>query len=328
MTPPSVPNSAHRRAENRARGEQRSHSRVRARPVHPGSSYKITKRCLERRLFLAPGRDPEKLLNFIGYCLAHAANMYGVEIHAAVVMSNHYHIDVTDPHGQLVPFKQLLNSMIARGLNALRGRFDRFWSGDGPCDTRRSSDDETLADLVYTLTNPVKAGLVKWSRQWPGFSTADWRFGESRSFRRPDWFFDAGGSMPEEVSLTLARPKIFTDLDDDALYDKLAVAVREAELRSQSEARAQGRRFMGLRKLAKQAWNRMAVSVEARFGVAPKVAASSKWLRLALLQRDRAWERAYAAARERWLVGEHVVFPAGTYWLRRFAGVAVAHAPP
>jgi hypothetical protein len=32
----------------------------------------------------------------------------------------------------------------------------------------------------------------------------------------------------------------------------------------------------------------------------------------------------YMQARERWLEGAPVLFPRGTYWLRRFAYVAVA----
>jgi hypothetical protein len=99
--------SADRRAANRARGRTRSHARVRARPIHPGSSSKVTKRCLERRLFLAPGREPDEVVNFLGYCLAYTANKYGLQIHAGVTMSNHYHVDLTDPHGELVAWKQL-----------------------------------------------------------------------------------------------------------------------------------------------------------------------------------------------------------------------------
>ena len=243
-------------------------------------------------------------------------------------MSNHYHIDLTDPLAELVPFKQLFNSLVARGLNALRGRFDSFWSGDGACDTRRIEGDDGLGDLVYTLTNPVSAGLVKWSRQWPGFTTADWRFGERRSFRRPDWFFDESGHMPETAELILVRPRVLEDLDDDDLYERLTAGIREAERAVQAELRANGRRFMGLRKLAKQGWRQVPKSFEERFRVTPRVAASSKWLRLAQLQRDRAWERAYAVARELWLAGEPAEFPIGTYWLRRFAGVVVASAPP
>jgi putative transposase len=270
----------------------------------------------------------KELENFIGYCLAYAAQRYGILVHASVWMSNHHHTDVTDPDGNLVPFKQLLHSMIARGRNARLPRQDSFWSGDDACDTRRPTDDDALGDLVYTLTNPVEAGLVKWSRLWPGFTTIGWRFGETRTFKRPDWFFDAKGEMPDQVSLTLARPSIFRELDDDALYEKLMVAVRTHEVEIQQEHREKGRRFMGLRKLARQLWNRAPQSFEERFKVAPKFAASSRWLVIAELQRDREWERQYAAARALLRDGKPVEFPAGTYWMRRFAGVNVAALPP
>ena len=279
-------------------------------------------------MLLTPGLHPEKLTNFVGYCLAYAAELHGIQIHASVWMSNHHHTDVTDPHGNLVPFKQLLHSLIARGRNAALDRTDTFWSGDPACDTRRSTDDESLGDLVYTLTNPVKAGLVKWARLWPGFTTSGWRFGETRTFKRPRRFFDDAGDMPEEVSLTLIRPPIFSKLDDDELYDKLMAEVRAREVEIQREQRERGRRFMGLPKLAKQRWTHSPKSYEERFLVAPRYAASSIWLVLAELQRDRRWERLYAAARALLRAGEQVVFPAGTYWLRRFAGVAVAAQPP
>ena len=279
-------------------------------------------------MFLSPGRKPEELANFIGYCLAHAANKHGIQIHACVMMSNHHHTDVTDPLGELPAFKQLFHSMVARGLNARLGRTDKFWSGDPACDTQRPTDDQTFEDLVYTITNPVEAGLVKWSSIWPGFTTAGWRFGETRTFRRPKWFFDASGEMPDEVSLTLVRPPIFPELDDDALFEKLAVAVREKERELQAKWRRLGRQFLGLRKLARQDPNQAARSREERFTITPQVAASSKWSRLAQLQRNREWEREYAAARGRWRAGQAAVFPAGTYWLRRFAGVTVAQHPP
>jgi putative transposase len=327
-TPAQKQASAIRRAANRARGRDRGYPRVRARPIYSGRSYKVTRRCLGRLLLLSPGDRAEELANFVGYCLAHAAAVYGIEIHASVWMSNHHHTDLTDPHGNLALFKQLLHSMIARGRNARLRRHDTFWSGDDACDTRRPTDDESLGDLVYTLTNPVKAGLVKWARQWPGFTTLGWRFGETRLFKRPDWFFDEDGRMPEEVSLTLVRPPIFLELDDDELHDLLMAEVRARELGIQRELREKGRRFMGLRKLARQHWNRAPQSFEERFKIAPKYAASSKWLVLAELQRDREWERQYAAARALLRAGKPTLFPAGTYWMRYFAGVGVVDQPP
>jgi hypothetical protein len=290
---------------------------------------KITRRCIGRLMLLAPrgSKTAKELANFIGYCLAHAAERYGIRIHASVWMSNHHHTDVSDPDGNLVGFKQLLHSMVARGLNAWLPRTDSFWSGDDPSDTQRPTDDESLNDLVYTLTNPVKSGLVKWGRLWPGFTTAGWRFGETRTFKRPDWFFDKEGEMPKEASLTLVRPPIFEKLDDNELYEKLASAVRRREFDYQRQFREQNRRFIGPIQLAKQSWNRAPRSYEERFNITPKVASSSPWLVLAQLQRNRKWEREYADARALWLAGEPAVFPAGTYWLRRFAGVAVAQAP-
>ncbi|WP_052559464.1 hypothetical protein, partial [Enhygromyxa salina] len=247
--------SAARRETNRARGDARGYERVRARPIYPGRRYKINRRCISQLTLIAPGADAAELANFIGYCLGDTAAKTGVQVHASMWMSNHHHTDVTDPDGNIVPFKQQLHSLFARGRNAQLGRTDSVWSGDNPCDTRRPTDDESLMDLVYTLTNPVKAGLVKWSRQWPGFTTMGWRFGETRTFKRPSWFFDATGDMPEEVSLTLERPAIFLELDDDELYAKLMAAVRERELEIHRDMRRRGRRFMGLQKLAKQRWN-------------------------------------------------------------------------
>jgi hypothetical protein len=322
--------SAGRRKKNRARGEARDDERVRARPIYANRRYKITRRCMSQLMFLAPGSEANarELANFLGYCLAHTAAETGIQIHASMWMSNHHHTDVTDPCAKLVPFKQQLHSLVARGCNSRRGRSDSFWSGDKPCDTRRPTDDESLMDLVYSLTNPVEAGLVKWSWQWPGFTTIGWRFGETRTFKRPDWFFDEDGDMPEEASLTLVRPPIFPELDDDALYEKLMVAVREREIEIHGIMRSQNRRFMGQRKLARQHWNRAPRSFEERFTITPKHAASSSRKVLAEIGRDREWERQYAAARALLLAGEPAVFPAGTYWLRRFAGVDVSAQAP
>ena len=270
------------------------------------------------------GHDPGRLTQFLGYCLAYCANTYGIQVHAAVFMGNHYHLDVSDPYGNVVEFKQLLNSMIARGLNAAQGRKGSFWDRDTPADTHRPADDETFMDLVYTLANPVDAGLVRHSTQWQSFTTAGWRFGESRSFRRPSFYFDKRGDMPDAVVLTLSRPAIFADLSDDELFARLEAAVHHRELEVCRRMRGESRRFMGSQKAARQQFGVVPRSFEERFRVTPRVASACKWRRLAQLQRNREWERAYADARARLLVGEVAVFPAGTFALRKFAGVTVA----
>jgi hypothetical protein len=105
-------------------------------------------------------------------------------------------------------------------------------------------------------------------------------------------------------------------LEDEELYQKLAAAVSEQKLGVQAEPRKQGRRFKGVDQVRVQGWKDVARSVDERFAVTPKVAASCMRRRLAQLQRDREWEREYAAARALLQAGEPA-FPAGTYWLRR-----------
>jgi putative transposase len=323
VTPAQQQASAARRADNQQRGRERGYDRVRARPIYSGRSYKVTKRCDERRFYLAPGEHPEELVGLIGYCLAYCAEQFGIEIHAAAFMSNHYHIDLTDPHANLVEFKRTFNSFVARALNARRKRFGSFWDRSASCDTQRPTDDESFMDLVYTLANPVTAGLVRHARLWPGFTTAGWRFGETRSFRRPKWFFNAD-RMPDVVELTLTRPHVFEELSDDELYERVADEVRRREREVQAEFRRTNRRFVGLDKLRSIRHDKVPTSFEERFGITPKVAASCRWKRLAQLQRDREWELQYALARARLLAGADAVFPAGTYLLRRLARVAVA----
>jgi hypothetical protein len=59
-------------------------------------------------------------------------------------------------------------------------------------------------------------------------------------------------------------------------------------------------------------------------GLRPRVAARSRWQRVAALQRNRDFIDAYRAARMLWRAGLPAVFPPGTYWLARFANVTVA----
>ena len=318
--------SAARRARNRSKTRE---TRTRARPVYPGRRAKTTRRCSERRMFFTPDKQAEVIHNFVGYCLAHVANKYDIQVHACVFMSNHHHTDITDPNGNIVRFTQQFHSLLARGINILRKRFDGVWSRDKPCNTLRALGDEALDDLVYTLTNPVAAGLVKWGHLWPGFTTYGWKFGETRTFERPSFLFDPQGGMPATVELTLKRPQILHHLQDDELFDLLMTRVRAREKAIQTNFRQNSRRFVGLEKIRRQQWDRAPRSFDERFAQTPHVAASSKWLLLAELQRDRVWEHKYAAARHELLNGHKAVFPTGTYWLRHQAGVTVeGRGPP
>jgi hypothetical protein len=97
-----------------------------------------------------------------------------------------------------------------------------------------------------------------------------------------------------------------------------------AELSIAAERQRTGQRVYGRRAVLRQAWWERPTSFEPRRNLRPRVAARSKWARIEALQRNRAFLIDYAAAREGWRCGSTVRFPAGTYWLGRFAGVPIA----
>lgn len=327
--------SARRRASNRARAETRDDERVRARPIIPGQRVKITRRCHDRRMFLHPFGDRRKahtakqMVQFYGYTTARAVLKYKVLFHGAEQMGDHHHQDITDKLGNRPNYKNSVHTNLAKGINARLGRFDALWSPGGSCDTETQSDEETLYDLAYTDVNAVEAGLVKWGYLWPGFTTYGWRFGETRVFRRPDWYYDPKNrDNPPEVELTRVRPPgIFPNLSDDELSEKLMQLCRELEVDKQRRMREENRRFMGVKKLMKQQWWRKAVSTEERFTLKPTVASSDDERRAAALEALRLWREQYAKQREAFRQGLDPIFPYGTYMLRVIYNVRVAKPP-
>lgn len=327
--------SARRRAANRERAARRAHARVRAKPILPGDRVKTTIRCHDRRFFLSPfgdprkGHTPEELVNFIGYTIGRAQRLYGFEFHGGVAMGNHPHLDTTDVDGNRPRYKCSIHSCLARGINAWLGRSDALFSPRGSVDTTTPAGEQTLADLAYTETNPVEAGLVKWGHLWPGFTSYGWKFGESRTFRRPKWFYDPKSvDNPEAVTLTRVRHRgSFPELSDEELSDALMKECRALEREKQRKMKAGNKRFMGLKKLAKTKWWDKPKSCEDHYKLVPTVATSNQWARIAALHRNAQWKRDYARCREEHRLGLDPLFPAGTYQLRHRCGVRVAEPP-
>ena len=85
---------------------------------------------------------------------------------------------------------------------------------------------------------------------------------------------------------------------------------------------------MGAKKIRKQRPLNSPRTRQRKGRVNPRVAARDKWKRIEALQRLKDFVNSYKEAFARWKEGEgEVLFPAGTYWLCRYAGVK-AHAPP
>jgi hypothetical protein len=162
----------------------------------------------------------------------------------------------------------------------------------------------------------VAAGLVRHGRLWPGLWSAPEQIGTVLEIRRPEYFFDADGGLPEMASLKLSRPP---GLESTKAFRRdLSASLAERE---QQAARACEGRFLGIAKVLAQQSSGRPRSIEPRRGLNPRVGAGDKWKRIELLQQLVDFLRAY---RNAWLARRrgrlNTLFPYGTYQLRVLHG--------
>ena len=290
------------------------------REIVPGRFYMITRRCTQRLFLLRP--DPDTNNNVV-YCLAEAAARFEIDVLLPSVLSNHHHTVVFDRHGRIVEFVEHFHKMLAKCQNALRGRWENHFSSEPVSLVHLVGVHDVIDKLVYAATNPVKDGLVERVHHWPGVNgLSELLNGRPMRARRPSHFFRPDGPMPAEVTLDLTLPPELGDPSEILHTVRARVAEVEAE---QAAQRAEtGRSVLGRRRILRQSWRDSPTSHEPRRTLNPRVAARSKWHRIEALRRNTEFVAAYRVARVAWLAGLQVVFPTGTYWLRRFAGVPVA----
>ncbi|HVV82236.1 MAG TPA: hypothetical protein VHE35_04125 [Kofleriaceae bacterium] len=281
----------------------------------------VTRRCTQRQFVLRP--DPEVNQIFL-YVLGLAAARTGVELCQATLLSNHDHLVTHDREGTRVEFYQYLHQLVARSVNALRGRFENLWSTEQTSVVRLVEAGDVVDKIVYAATNPVTAGLVARVHHWPGVNTLRALLDKKPIVvKRPRRFFTE--DMPEEVTLTFSLPPELGDTE--ALLARIRARVAEVEEAAAARRARTGARVLGRRAVRKQSWRDGPRTRERRFNLSPRVACRSKWARIEALQRNRDFVAAYLDARARWRAGRPAIFPFGTYWLRRFAFVAVAGPP-
>ncbi len=292
------------------------------RQILPGTTYMVTRRCIGSKFLLRPSSRSDALFRYI---LAVAAERFGIRIHALCVMPNHFHCVLTDPHCKLPKFEQCLDGLVARSFNALYGRWESFWAPGSYSAVRLLTPASIVEKAAYTLANPVKAGLVRRGRQYPGIWVAAGLTGEREQLDRPEHFFRAGGPLPATATLELVCPQGFDSPDD--FRAQLIRAVVELEEKAARDIAAAGRSFMGARRMKAQKVEARPASAEPRRGLNPRVAARDQWKRIEALNRLQEFAKAYREAWREFSAGvRDVLFPTGTYWMRVAYGVRCAIA--
>ena len=290
------------------------------RPVLPNTTYMLTRRCVGRRFLLRPD---SAINNLFVYCLALAAEKYGIELHAACVMSNHYHLILTDVQGVLPDFTAWLNRQLAMCIKRVRKWDEVVWEPNVACSAvELAGTSEVLDKVAYVLLNPVSAALVRSPERWAGVVTTlpMLRRGTMCAKHPKVWFKkEVRGS----ATVTFTTPPCFADREHyhsavESLLGSRLEQVRTKLLR-------QGRGYLGRTRVRKTLVSDRPATKKERFGRSPTFSALTRSMWLAAVKKLRAFRTAYRTAYEAWRSGERdVEFPLGTWWVGRHAGAVVA----
>ena len=125
--------------------------------------------------------------------------------------------------------------------------------------------------------------------------------------------------MPEVAEMPVAMADELVEIYGVAqARQRIAEAVARHEAKGHAEAAAKGWAFKGAERVLKGSPYSLAKTLEDRHQLNPRYAGDSEWIKAAVA-RNVVFRERYRAARERWLAGDrHVIWPAGTYAMKRW----------
>ena len=125
-----------------------------ARPLrieYPGAWYHVTCRGNEKREIFSDDHDREKFLEI----LTANRQFYGVEVHAYVLMANHFHLLMMTPEANLQKFMQRFNTSYAVYYNRRHSRNGHLYQGRYKA-ILVDADSYLLELSRYVHLNPVR----------------------------------------------------------------------------------------------------------------------------------------------------------------------------
>jgi putative transposase len=123
--------------------------------------------------------------------------------------------------------------------------------------------------------------------------------------------------------LKIHRPRAFAHLTQEEWAEKVRASVQAKEVEARERRLEQGRKVLGVERILAQDPFSRPKSHAPHFKLNPRLAAKSKWARIEALRRNRSFLEKYRDAIKRHLEGiTSVLFPFGTYWMKKFGKVA------
>jgi putative transposase len=243
---------------------------------HPDFLHLVTSRTLLGMFTLTPTREVKQIIAswFARTKNEHAPNM---EIYAFIFLSNHFHMLVRDPFGELPTFMREFKGKCARELNR---HYERRGVPVWPQkynDTLIADNESVTVELAYLLCNPVKHGLVREAATWSGVSSLPCHL-KGKPFVSKVFFrteYEAArrhgrkvkrDDFTEEYEVALSTPPMWKNLSAKSLMEKFQQLVESGS--ANYRRRWKRPHPVGMTKILKQ--SPFAVPNENRGAVIPK----------------------------------------------------------
>jgi REP element-mobilizing transposase RayT len=293
----------------------------------PGTTYLVTQTVHDRRFLLMPSPVVNEV---VLYCAFRAAAVTGVEIHWLFVHTNHIHLGVTDFGTELSAFMQAMNRMIAKCLiehyaqTYPHEHLDAIWARRSFSDVKLLTPEAVLQEMVYSLTNPVKDGIVRDYCSWPGLFSrpSDWA-SETRYAPRPRLFFNQDDEAWASVPVRFTVPPMLRDRPLEQLISDVNAQLRDEQRALCATHAAEGRGFRRLSAVLASNPFDSPSSRRTKGKTNPAVAAGGdRDVLRAGIRLLRSFRERYRDAWQAYRAGERaVLFPAGTLKMRLLHGV-------
>ena len=270
------------------------------RQILPGKTYKVSRQVAHKQKLFDPRSDEIKRI--FRYCLAYAAQITKVELHAFSVLPDRYFAVLTDPQARLPEFMRLLNRNVAKIINAGRPENESVFTGKYDPEVLEE-EPEIRRAMIETLLSPVTYGFAKNLGEWTGLWSRPQLIGRKVKAKRPSLYFRKDGKMPAELELEVKPPPFSAGRRLKKFRRQLAAKLKPRQDSSPvSESERATDRQIQSRKIA---WRKAYRQFCAAYHRALRF-----WRRLMRSRR-----------RGRDVTGARAVFPQGTYWMERFCCV-------
>ncbi|MES1938200.1 REP-associated tyrosine transposase [Salinisphaera hydrothermalis] len=223
-----------------------------ARPLRlefAGALYHVTSRGDRREDIYEDDEDRVAFLNV----LASVARRFNWLVHAYCLMSNHYHLLIETPDGNLSQGMRQLNGVYTQYSNRCHRRVGHLFQGRYKA-ILVQKESYLLEVARYIVLNPVRAGMVRSAGDWPWSSYRATGGREAiPEWLTTDWVLSAFGTHKREAQLAYRRfvsegrglpapwdavaNQVF--LGDDAFVDDMRARIEHANPRLDEVPRAQ-----------------------------------------------------------------------------------------